>query len=212
MITALAASTPEAGHQRGVGQEAPVVADRVGHRQAVALPDGEILHPVPWGGVYGASAGIECHMLPEHDRHLPVLQGVLQPQSLQGAALELRQHGSARQAEAPERGFQELGCHDQVAPLAAASRLRERVAKLRPQGDGLIPGSVQGVVVPDHEVHGRRAKLCGAEGRRAPPDRFGRRRETPRRSPVRSSPRTRPRASARAERQSRHQCTGFTPL
>src|SRR2546427_8788188 len=42
----------EAGHERGIGQEAPVAADRVGHRQAVALPDGEILMPVPGGGVY----------------------------------------------------------------------------------------------------------------------------------------------------------------
>jgi len=78
---------PEAGHHRGVGQEAPVVADSgLVNRQAVALPDGEILHltclvrcvraPVPASRVT---------MLPEHDRHLPVLQGVLQLQSLKGA-------------------------------------------------------------------------------------------------------------------------------
>ena len=123
----------EAGHERDVGQEAPVIADRVGHRQAVALPDGEILVTVPGGGVDRAGARIERHMLAEHHRHLPVLERVLQLQSLERAALELRQHCSALQAEALEGRLQELGRHDQPAPpFGAGSRLRQHVAELRP--------------------------------------------------------------------------------
>jgi len=52
--------------------------------------------------VYRAGARIERHVLAEHDRHLPVLEGVLQLQSLERTPLELRQHPSVRQAEALE--------------------------------------------------------------------------------------------------------------
>ena len=154
----------QAGHERDVGQEAPVVADRVGHRQAVALPDREILVTVPGGGVDRAGARIERHVLPEYHRHLPVLERVLQLQSLERAALELRQHRSAGQAEALEGRFQELGCHDQPAPpLGAGSGLREHVAKLRPQRHGLIRRQRPGRRGPDHDVHGHRAELGGAQ-------------------------------------------------
>ena len=66
------------GEQRGVGQEAAIPAHRVVHRQTVAVADDVVLQAMAGGGMDGAGAGVQGDVLAEDDRHLPVIEGMLE--------------------------------------------------------------------------------------------------------------------------------------
>ncbi len=80
-----------AADERRIRQEAPVVPDRIRDRQVVELADREVLETVARRGVHGAGAGFERDVLAENDRHLPILERMLQLQAFERLAVELRE-------------------------------------------------------------------------------------------------------------------------
>ena len=77
------------GEQRGVGQEATVPTHRIVHRQAVTVADDVVLQAMAGGGMDGSGAGVQGDVLAEDDRHLPVIEGVLELEPLEGVALAI---------------------------------------------------------------------------------------------------------------------------
>ncbi len=78
------------GDERRIRQEAPIVADRVGHRQVVELAHREVFETVPRCGVHGAGARFERDVLAENHRHLTILERMRQLQAFERLAVELR--------------------------------------------------------------------------------------------------------------------------
>ena len=66
-----------AGKKRGRGQELAVITHRVFNRQVVALTDHIVFLAVTGGGMDGAGAGIECHVIADNQGHLAGIEGVL---------------------------------------------------------------------------------------------------------------------------------------
>ena len=105
--------------QRRVGQEAAVAAHRVVDRQPVAVPDGVVLLAVPGRGVHGARAGIERHVLAEDDRHLPIVERMLQLQTLERSALDLGERRPGAHAERQHRRLDTLVRNQQALASVA---------------------------------------------------------------------------------------------
>src|SRR6185437_13313821 len=70
----------QASDQWGARVKAAVVAHRIRHGQVITLPNSEVLMTMTRCGMHGARTRIECHVLTEDDRNLPVLERVLQHQ------------------------------------------------------------------------------------------------------------------------------------
>ena len=155
----------EARNQRRTGQEAPIVADRVAHRQPVALADREVFLTVAGGGVHRAGAGLERDVLAQDDRHLPLLQRVRQLQAFERAPGELRQHTLRRHPKAPQARLEQLGGEDQPSHRpAGVGGLDQRVTQLRVDCDRLVRRQRPGRGRPDDQLD-----RCGAELRSGQP-------------------------------------------
>ena len=76
--------------QRRAGDEAAVAADRIVDRQLVLQADFVVLVAVPGRGVHEAGAGIERHVVAEHDRNGALVERMLQLQTFERRARELR--------------------------------------------------------------------------------------------------------------------------
>ena len=64
--------------ERHLSKKAAVIAHRVFHRQTVFLPYDVVIHAVCRRGVHRSGPGFHRHVIPENDRYLPLIEGVLQ--------------------------------------------------------------------------------------------------------------------------------------
>ena len=149
------------GEQRGVWQEAAVPAHRVVHRQAVAVADDVVLQAMAGGGMDGAGAGVQGDMLAQDDRHLPVIEGVLELEPLEGMALAVGEDAVAVDAPAVQGvAHQALGQDQALAPMVTVG-LDEDVLQLGVEGHRLIGGQGPGGGGPDDHRQGPLAAAVG---------------------------------------------------
>jgi len=137
----------EAGHERGRGQEAPVVADRAGHRQGRSVARRRILVDLCPGAVCTAPVPASSVTCSPRTTALPFGRGAA------ASVLERAPSNCASTPAAPRQRSAEGRLQEARPPRsarAAARRLfptaRAR-SGLRPQGDGLIRAAFHGVVV-----------------------------------------------------------------
>ena len=149
------------GEEGGVGQEAAVAAHGVLHPQAVAVADQIIIQAMAGGGVDGAGAGLQGDMLPEDDGHLPVVEGVLELQALEGVAPAIGDDPVAVDAPAVQVvAHQALG-EDEALAASVALGLDEDVFQLGVEGHGLVGGQGPGGGGPDDHGQGAVAAPIG---------------------------------------------------
>ena len=75
-----------AREQFGSCDKTTVAADRIIHRQIVALADDIVLQSMPRCRVHRTGASFEGDMLTENHRHFAIVEAVLEPQSLECVA------------------------------------------------------------------------------------------------------------------------------
>ena len=124
----------ETGKQRRVGQEPTVVSNRVRHRQAVLAAHDEVIETVTGRRMHGTGACIQSYVIAEDDRHLPILERMLQLQAFQLGACELSDRLLQRHLVALQTRVQQLGGDDQAMRLAILGRLHERRSGTQARG------------------------------------------------------------------------------
>ena len=106
----------QAGHRAGLRPEAAVEADPVHHRQALALPQGKVVHAVGGGGMNDAGAVLRADEVRRHHAervaagHVEKVEQPLVAGAHQVPALHRLRHAAVRIAE---QGFQPGGRDDQ---------------------------------------------------------------------------------------------------
>ena len=80
--------------QRRRGQESAIAAHRIVDLQSVAAAHDVVIQAMARGGVHGARAGIQSHMIAQDHRHLPIVEGMLQQHVLESRALDGRDRRS----------------------------------------------------------------------------------------------------------------------
>ena len=139
----------QALEQRRAGDETPVVAHRVVDRQVVAAAHLVVVGAVAGRRVHGTGARIERHVVAEDDRHLALVERVLEAQSLERPACHLAEHAMRARADARSEGREQRLGHDQALRAAVAVELGEHVVIHRVQGDRLVCGQRPGRRGPD---------------------------------------------------------------
>ncbi len=201
----------QAGHERRARVEAAIVTNRVRDRQAIALPDSEVLLAVAGRGVHGARTGIQGDMVAENDRDLTILERMLQHQAFEGTAGRVSESRHGGHAIALQTRLEQVRGQYEPVALAVLVGFGENVAEIATQGDRLVGRHRPGCRGPDDDVKGGTVETPGRQlnpvRQRATVDYAERASMAGEVCSWYSTS-----ASARAERQSRHQCTGFTPL
>ncbi len=118
------------GEQRRRRQEPPVPAHRVVDLEVVAAAHQVIVQSMTGGGVNRARARIERDVISQDDRHLPIVERVLQQQVLESGALGLGDHRPMFDAQGMHDRLDEFGRHDQTLLTVAEIEFDQGIVEL----------------------------------------------------------------------------------
>ena len=144
--------------RRHVTEEPAIVADRVGHRQAVFLADHVVVHTMRRCGMHLAGTGFGGDVRTADDRHVAALERVAQQHLVERRALAGTDH-RAFEFVALEAGLGQFTGKDQ----RALRRFNQVVVELRMHTHRLVGRQRPRGCRPDHG-EGRAAQMRQAEG------------------------------------------------
>ena len=146
----------------GAGQEAPVPAHRVVDGQAIAAADDIVLQAVTGGGMNGAGARVQGHMLAQDHRDLAVIEGVPEHDPLQVLAEPVPHDPVVLEAPAVHGVLEQALGDNQPFLLTGGLHLDDHIFEFRVQGNRLVGGQGPGGRGPDDQ---RRRAIPAAIGR-----------------------------------------------
>ena len=126
------------GKQGGFPAETALVIHQVRQGQAIGLARQVVIHAMGRGGVHGAGAGLQGHMLPQDRRRKAVVERVPQRRAFQGRPFDPGQDPVVAHAATGQGRGRQLLRQRQSFRAPGRLALRHDVVKLRVEGDGLV--------------------------------------------------------------------------